>query len=53
VAIWLDRLGIPWQTAEQLQAVLTEVKAASLAKKGLLDEDEFRTIAARVLPTAK
>ena len=53
VAIWLDRLGVPWQTAEQLQAVLTEVKAVSLAKKGLLDEDEFRTIVARVLPTAK
>jgi len=52
VAIWLDRLGITWRSAEQLQAVLAEVKAASLAKKGLLDEEEFRVIAARVLPVS-
>jgi isopropylmalate/homocitrate/citramalate synthase len=50
VAIWLDRLGLAWENLEQLKAILAEVKAASLVKKGLLDEEEFRTIVTRVLP---
>jgi hypothetical protein len=50
VAIWLDQMGIPWDNEEQLQAILTEVKGRSLAKKDLLDEDEFREIADQMLP---
>jgi len=50
VAIWLDRLGIGWNETKELEEVLAEVKAASLAKKGLLDQDEFRDIASRVIP---
>lgn len=49
VAIWLDRLGIAWDSSEQVQAVLAEVKAVSLAKKRLLNEDEFLSIASQVL----
>lgn len=52
IAIWLDRLGIAWGSAAQLHEILAEVKAASLAKRSLLDEEEFRAIAARVLPGA-
>jgi len=50
VAIWLDRLGIGWNETKELEEVLAEVKAVSLAKKGLLDQDEFRDIASRVIP---
>jgi len=49
VHIWLDRLGVPTASDDQAMAILQEVKATSLAKKGLLDEDEFRTIIEGVL----
>lgn len=48
VAIWLDRHGRSG-TTEEMQAILTEVKARSLEKKGLLQEDEFLAIADDVL----
>ena len=49
IAIWLDRLGVTATTPE-IEAVLLEVKSSSLAKKGLLDADEFTAIVDRVLP---
>jgi isopropylmalate/homocitrate/citramalate synthase len=49
VAIWLDRIGVSAATNE-IEAVLAEVKGSSLAKKGLLDEEEFAAIVDRVLP---
>ena len=36
--------------AAEIEAVLLEVKSSSLAKKGLLDADEFTAIVDRVLP---
>lgn len=48
VQIWLERLGLPMATEEHAMEILQEVKAASLKKKGLLDEDEFRAIVERV-----
>ncbi len=44
IAIWLDKLGIEATEAE-MREILLEVKAKSLEKKGLLDEDEFHGIA--------
>jgi isopropylmalate/homocitrate/citramalate synthase len=49
VLIWLDKLGLGPASEEEMQAILVEVKATSLAKKGLLDEDEFGRIAQSVL----
>jgi len=49
IAICLDRLGVTATTPE-IEAVLLEVKSSSLAKKGLLDADEFTAIVDRVLP---
>jgi isopropylmalate/homocitrate/citramalate synthase len=49
VMIWLDKLGFPPANEEQTMAILTEVKATSLQKKGLLSEDDFRKIAQGVL----
>jgi isopropylmalate/homocitrate/citramalate synthase len=45
VLIWLDKVGLGSGTEEQRMAILQEVKATSLRKKGLLTEDEFRKIA--------
>jgi isopropylmalate/homocitrate/citramalate synthase len=45
VLIWLDKVGLGSGTDEQRMAILQEVKATSLRKKGLLTEDEFRKIA--------
>jgi len=49
VLIWLDRRGYRRATDEEMGAILAEVKAKSLAKKGLLVEDEFDNIATGVL----
>jgi isopropylmalate/homocitrate/citramalate synthase len=49
VLIWLDRLGLGPASEEQMQAILREVKATSLERKGLLDEDAFIRIAEGVL----
>ena len=49
VLIWLDKTGFGTATDEQMMAILQEVKALSLQKKGLLDEDDFVRIAGGVL----
>jgi isopropylmalate/homocitrate/citramalate synthase len=49
VLIWLDRTGMGPASEEQMAAILQEVKALSLQRKGLLTEDDFRRIAERVL----
>ena len=36
VHIWLERLGLPGASEDEAMAILQEVKAESLAKKGLL-----------------
>jgi isopropylmalate/homocitrate/citramalate synthase len=48
IVVWLDRLGLK-ATDEEVQAILVEVKAKSLEKKGLITPDEFRAIADRVI----
>jgi len=49
VLIWLDKVGLGPADADQTAAILAEVKARSLEKKGLLTPDEFVTIAKNVL----
>jgi isopropylmalate/homocitrate/citramalate synthase len=49
VLIWLDKTGMGPATEEQMMAILQEVKALSLQKKGLLTEDDFRKIAGSVV----
>jgi hypothetical protein len=49
VMIWLDKLDFPPASDEQTMAMLQEVKATSLQKKGLLTTDDFRRIARGVL----
>ncbi len=49
VLIWLDRTGFGHATDEEMNAILQEVKAASLQRKGLLEESDFRKIAEGVL----
>lgn len=49
VLIWADKLGLGTPNEEEANAILQEVKARSLQKKGLLSEDDFRTIATGVL----
>jgi len=50
VAIWLGRHGIFDAETKELEAILAEVKGKSLAKKGLLDDDEFLNIVRAILP---
>jgi hypothetical protein len=45
---WLERLELQ-ASPEQTQAILAEVKEASIAKKGLLDPQEFTRIVGSVL----
>jgi isopropylmalate/homocitrate/citramalate synthase len=52
VHIWLDRLGMPQAGELEANEILQGVKARALEKKGLLNEDEFRTIAERVFDGA-
>ena len=52
VLIWLDRTGMGHATEDEMMAILQEVKARSLQKKGLLTEDDFRVIAEGVLKKA-
>jgi isopropylmalate/homocitrate/citramalate synthase len=49
VLIWLDKLGLGPATSDEMMAILQEVKVASLARKGLLNEDDFGRIAQGVL----
>ncbi|MCL5962061.1 MAG: pyruvate carboxyltransferase [Chloroflexi bacterium] len=48
INMWLERIGTK-ATDEQANAILQEVKAESLEKKRLLDEDEFRKIVSGVV----
>jgi len=50
VAIWLGRHGICDAETKEIEAILAEVKGRSLAKKGLLDDEEFLDIVREVLP---
>ena len=50
IAIWLDKHGISDASTKDIEAILMEVKGKSLAKKGLLDDDEFLDIVREVLP---
>jgi len=50
VAIWLGRHGINDAETKEIEAILAEVKGRSLAKKGLLDDEEFLDIVREVLP---
>lgn len=50
VALWLDRHGISDAGTAEIEEILREVKARSLEKKGLLDDDEFLSIVAKVIP---
>lgn len=50
VAIWLGRHGIDDAETKMLEAILAEVKGRSLAKRGLLDDDEFLDIVREILP---
>lgn len=48
IAIWLDKIEVK-ATDDEMMEMLTEVKAYSLEKKALLDENEFRRIADSVV----
>ena len=50
VAIWLGKNGIHDAETKEIESILSEVKGRSLAKKGLLDNDEFLDIVREVLP---
>jgi isopropylmalate/homocitrate/citramalate synthase len=50
VAIWLGKHGINDAETKEIEAILAEVKGKSLAKKGLLTDDEFLDIVRDVLP---
>jgi isopropylmalate/homocitrate/citramalate synthase len=52
VLIWLDKLALGPATEEEMNAILDEVKATSLERKGLLDADDFQRIAEGVLGRA-
>jgi isopropylmalate/homocitrate/citramalate synthase len=49
VLIWLDKTGLGQASEDEMLAILQEVKATSLERKGLLDEDTFVSIAQGVL----
>ena len=50
VGIWLGKHGIYDAETKEIEAILAEVKGKSLAKKGLLDDEEFLEIVRRVIP---
>ncbi|HEX2152516.1 MAG TPA: pyruvate carboxyltransferase [Acidimicrobiia bacterium] len=50
VALWLDRHGIEDATSSEIEEILREVKARSLEKKGLLDDEEFLAIVDKLIP---
>jgi isopropylmalate/homocitrate/citramalate synthase len=50
VAIWLGTNGLNDAETTQIETILAEVKGKSLAKKGLLTNDEFLEIVGEVLP---
>jgi isopropylmalate/homocitrate/citramalate synthase len=50
VAMWLGRHGIYDAETKQIEAILAEVKGRSLAKKGLITDDEFLDVVSEVWP---
>jgi len=48
IAIWLEEMGLE-ATSEEIDALTLLVKGKSLEKKGLVTEEEFRTLAGKVL----
>jgi isopropylmalate/homocitrate/citramalate synthase len=50
IGIWLGRHGIVDAETKEIEAILAEVKGRSLAKKGLLDDEEFLEIVREVIP---
>jgi isopropylmalate/homocitrate/citramalate synthase len=50
VALWLGRHDINDAETKEIEAILAEVKGKSLAKKGLLDDEEFLDIVRDVMP---
>lgn len=50
VSLWLGKHGIYDAEIKEIEAILAEVKGRSLAKKGLLDDDEFLDVVREVLP---
>ncbi len=50
IGIWLDRHGIYDADTKEIEAILAEVKGRSLAKKGLLDDEEFLDIVREAIP---
>jgi hypothetical protein len=48
--MWLDRNGVENATTPQIEEILRYVKAKSLEKKGLLDNDEFMAIVDSIIP---
>lgn len=50
VSIWLGRNDIFDAETKEIEAILAGVKGRSLAKKGLLDNDEFMEIVREVIP---
>jgi len=48
IAIWLEEMGLE-ATSEEIDALTLLVKEKSLEKKGLVTEEEFRTLAGKVL----
>lgn len=50
VSIWLGRNGIYDAKPKEIDVILAEVKGRSLAKKGLLDNDEFLDVVREVIP---
>jgi len=53
VLIWLDKCDLGPASEDEMLAILGEVKAASLERKGLLDEDTFVSIAQGVLASER
>ena len=50
IGIWLSKHGINDAETKEIESILAEVKGRSLAKKGLLDDDEFLDIVRDILP---
>lgn len=50
ISIWLGKHGIHDAETKEIESILAEVKGLSLAKKDLLDDDEFLDIVREVLP---
>ncbi|HEX9847562.1 MAG TPA: pyruvate carboxyltransferase [Acidimicrobiia bacterium] len=50
VSIWLGNNGIYDAETKEIEAILAEVKGRSLAKKGLLDNEEFMEVVREVIP---